>query len=244
MKSLVTHNAARCVSGMKLAILVLLAAGQFLFAASEQPAHGTNSPTENNAVPAEVNAADPNELLWKQWDAAVEHPDDPNELIQAKLKAVINVLQSEELRPAIKPLIIEKIISPIFDFELMSMLVLGRTHWPALTPDEQKKFTELFTERLKQSYQEKIILYKDQKIQLGPAVPQKRGISISMDILSDGTRFAVLYQLRKVEGHWRIYDVEIEGVSILMIYRSQFDDIMRRGGVENLFRQLEKPVTP
>ena len=243
MQSPLTQNAVTCCC-TGLAVLVLLAAGQALFAASEHPANDANSRIEADAGSVGADAADPNELLWKQWDAAAEHPDDPNELIQAKLNAVINVLQSDDLRPTLKPLIIEKIISPIFDFELMSMLALGRTHWPKLTPDEQKKFTGLFTERLKQSYREKIMLYKDQKIQLGPAMPQRRGISISMDILSDGIRFAVLYQLRKVEGHWRIYDVEIEGVSILMIYRSQFDDIMRRGDIKNLFSQLEKSTTP
>jgi phospholipid transport system substrate-binding protein len=52
----------------------------------------------------------------------------------------------------------------------------------------------------------------------------------------------VLYKLRKVRKRWKIYDVEIQGVSILLTYRSQFDDILRNGSVEELLARLEKPV--
>jgi phospholipid transport system substrate-binding protein len=64
------------------------------------------------------------------------------------------------------------------------------------------------------------------------------GIHISMEILSDDSKLVILYKLREADGRWRIYDVEIEGVSILLTYRSQFDEILRRGGVKSLFDQL------
>jgi phospholipid transport system substrate-binding protein len=220
-------------------VLVLLAAGKAAYADQKRP-NEANSPPEAKSDSTAVDANGTNELWWKKWDAVVKNPDDPNELIQAKLNAVITVLQNKELEQALKEKIIDKIISPFFDFELMSKLVLGRTHWPELTAFEQQKFTKLFTERLKNSYLEKITLYKDEKVHLAPAVPQKRGIYISMDVLSDGEKVAVLYKLRKADKQWKIYDVEVQGVSILLTYRSQFDDILRRGTVEDLFSQLEK----
>jgi phospholipid transport system substrate-binding protein len=82
-----------------------------------------------------------------------------------------------------------------------------------------------------------------------PGVPKKNTIQIPMTLISEGKEILILYKLhrldeqskRKALGHWRIYDVEIEGVSILLTYRSQFDDILRRGTVEDLLSQLEKP---
>lgn len=208
---------------------------------------GIDAATEPGSGNADALSAedgqDPNDGWWKQWDAVVENPDDPNELVRAKLNAVITVLRTDQLKPALKPVVIEKIITPVFDFDLMSMLVLGRTHWSRFTPAQRQTFTELFTEMLKRSYQEKITLYTDQEIELGTSRPQRMGINIPMDILTDGDRVSVLYKLRETDGQWRIYDVDVEGVSILLTYRSQFDDILRRGGAASLFAELEKSIT-
>jgi phospholipid transport system substrate-binding protein len=64
-----------------------------------------------------------------------------------------------------------------------------------------------------------------------------------MVLISNGKGAAVLYKLHKTSERWKIYDVEIQGVSILLTYRSQFDDILRRGSVEDLLFQLKKPPT-
>ena len=73
-------------------------------------------------------------------------------------------------------------------------------------------------------------------------------IHIPMMLLSEGKEITILHKLHKVDasskdnahGRWKVYDVEIEGVSILLTYRSQFDDILRHGTVEDLLSQLEK----
>ena len=195
MEISVEQKPATCIKGIWFVVLVLLAAGQGLCADQRHP-NDVNSRPAGKPTSTVAGASDANELWWKKWDAVVKNPDDPNELVAAKLNAVITVLQNKELEQGAKEKIIDKIISPFFDFELMSKLVLGKTHWPKLTASEQQKFTKLFTERLNNSYLEKITLYKDEKIQLAPAVPQKMGIAISMDVLSDGERVAVLYKLR------------------------------------------------
>jgi phospholipid transport system substrate-binding protein len=239
MEISVEQKPATCIKGIWFVVLVLLAVAQGVYADPKHP-NDANSRPEGKSDSSAADANDTDEFWWKKWDAVVKNPDDPNELVAAKLNAVITVLQNKELEQGAKEKIIDKIISPFFDFELMSKLVLGKTHWPKLTASEQKKFTKLFTERLNNSYLEKITLYKDEKIQLATAMPQKMGIAISMDVLSDGESVAVLYKLRKADNRWKIYDVEIQGVSILLTYRSQFDDILRRGTVKDLFAHLEK----
>ena len=206
----------------------------------EKRANDVNERREGKPVLDGKEANEPNELCLDKWEIAVKDPNDANELLKAKCNSVITVLGDKELGQKHKEKIIEKIMNPIFDFELMSKLSLGKTHWSKLTVSEQKRFTELFTEHLKSSYRGNIDLYKDEKAIFKPAVPEKTGVSIVMELISNDEKAEVIYKLRRVEKSWKIYDVEIVGVSILMTYRSQFDDILRRGSVKELFSHLEK----
>ena len=187
---------------------------------------------------------DPNEQLLARWDAVIKDPNDPNELLQAKWVAVVKVLHAKDIDQKVKEEVIDKIVSPIFDFPLMGKLALGRTHWPKLTPPQRKKFTRLFVERLKASYREKITLYKDEKASFKPVVQKKSTIHIPMVLISANKNITILYKLHKADKRWKVYDVEIEGVSIILTYRSQFDDTLSHGTVNDLISQLEKPPTP
>ena len=171
------------------------------------------------------------------------YPKDPNELVRIKWRAVISVLRNKEIDQEAKEDKINKIMSPIFDFPLMAKLALGREHWPKLTPPQQKKFTTLFVERLKTSYREKIALYSDEEVEFKPAIRKKNLIHIPMELISKEKKVTIIQKLRKVDERWKIYDVEIQGVSILLTYRSQFDDILSKGTVEDLLSRLEKPPT-
>ncbi|MBN2315216.1 MAG: ABC transporter substrate-binding protein [Sedimentisphaerales bacterium] len=171
------------------------------------------------------------------------YPKDPNELVRIKWRAVISVLRNKDLDQEAKEKKISIIVNPIFDYPVMAKLALGREHWPKLTPPQQKKFTELFIERLKTSYREKISLYTDEDVLFKPAVRKKNLIEIPMELLSKEKKVTIIHKMRKVGKQWKIYDVDIQGVSILLTYRSQFDDILRRGTVEDLLSRLEKPPT-
>jgi len=174
-------------------------------------------------------------------NAADKDPNDPNELLRTKFNAVISVLQNKDIDQKAKERQISEIVVPIFDFPLMAKLSLGRKHWPKLTTPQREKFTELFVERLKASYREKIMLYTEEKVVFKPTVQKKKTTHIPVELVSKDKKVAMLYKLRKVDERWKIYDVEIEGVSVLLTYRSQFDDILRFGTVEDLLSQMEKP---
>jgi len=229
-------------------LLVLLVLGQGVAAREKRP-QGANEQPAGTAASQVKDANDPNELWWSRWDAQVKDPNDAVELLTAKWNAVLKVLQAKDLDQKAKEKIIDRIVSPMFDFPLMGQLALGRTHWPKLDAAQREKFIRLFLARLKALYLEKTSLYTNEKFVLKPAVPRKNTIQIPMTLISEGKEIAILYKLHKLDeqsrskatGRWRIYDVEIEGVSILLTYRSQFDDILRRGSVQDLLSQLEKP---
>ena len=244
----VKQKVMTCITGLWCVILVLLVLGHNVNA-DEKYSNDANKSPEAKSDSASLDANAPNELWWRSYDAVIKDPNDPNELLKAKWNAIVMVLQNKELDQELKKKIIDKIMRPVFDSELMAKLVLGRTHWPKLTAPQQKRFTELFTERLKNFYLEKTTLYNNEKVLFKPAIQEKNSIHIPMVLISDDKEESILYKLHKmdetggskIKEYWKIYDVEIEGISILLTYRSQFDDILRRGSVKDLFDQLEKP---
>jgi len=174
-------------------------------------------------------------------------PNDPKELLQANWDAILSVIGKKDADQQAKEKEITKIVNPIFDFQVMAQLSLGRTHWPKLTPPQREQFTKLFTERLVHSYMKKVILYTNETIIFKTAVPKKneRIIYIPVELISKDKKINMLYKLRKTDppkGEWKIYDVEIQSVSILLTYRAQFDDILRNGTIKDILSQLEKPT--
>lgn len=174
-------------------------------------------------------------------NAGVKDPNDPNELLRAKWDTISSILQNKDTDNKEKEKQINKVAKPIFDFPLMARLSLGKKNWSKFNLQQRKRFTELFVEKLSVSYCEKIMLYTDERVLFKPAVQKKKTIYIPIELKSKDKTIVIVYKLRKLDKHWKIYDVEIEGVSILLTYRSQFDDILRRGTVEELLSRLEKP---
>lgn len=186
-------------------------------------------------------------VLGRGVGAGVNDPNDPNDpnvFLHNSWNTVAGVLQNNDMASDVKAEKVDKIVSPIFDWPLMAKLALGKTHWSRLTAPERVKFTELFVKRLKTTYLEKVGLYVDEKAVFKPAVRRNKSVYIPMDLVSRDDRVELLYKLRPVKNRWLIYDLEIQGVSIILTYRSQFNDILCKGTVKDLFDRLEESQTP
>jgi phospholipid transport system substrate-binding protein len=164
------------------------------------------------------------------------------EFIKSKLDAVFSVLQKKDLSQQAKNSEVEKIVTPMFDFELMGKLSLGKKYWPDLSPEQREKFTELFVERLRQSYLDKLKAYTDEKIIYESPVAVKKKVHVPTQLISKGKKISMLYKLYSSNNSWKIYDVEIEGVSIIRSYRSQFNEILQKGTFDDLLQKMQKPV--
>jgi phospholipid transport system substrate-binding protein len=162
-------------------------------------------------------------------------------LLKTKLDAAIAVLQQKDLDPQKKNEQLVEIVSPLFDFRLMAKLSLGRKYWPGLSEEKKDEFTDLFIKRLRASYLEKISLYTDEKVFFKTPVQNKRKVRIPTEIISNNNRISMIYKLYKSKKDWKIYDLEVEGVSIISTYRSQFDQVLSKGTIDELLQRLEKP---
>jgi phospholipid transport system substrate-binding protein len=162
------------------------------------------------------------------------------EFLKSKLDSVFEVLQKEDLEQQAKNKAVIEIVTPMFDFALMAKLSLGKTHWPGLTKEKQDRFTELFVNRLRQSYLNKLTTYTDEEIIYEPPVEVKKKIHIPTRLISKGREISMLYKFYNSNNSWKVYDIEIQGVSIIRSYRSQFNEILQRGTMDDLFEKLEK----
>ena len=165
----------------------------------------------------------------------------PEELLKGQLNAAIEILQKKEMDQQAKNRKIVEIIDPLFDFSIMAKLALGKKYWPGLSKEKKERYTELFTNRLKTSYIDKLILYTDEKIVYKTPVQVKNKIHIPTGLISKDNNISMLYKFYKSNYGWKIYDVEIQGVSIVSSYRSQFKEVLGNGTIDDLLLKLEKP---
>ena len=164
------------------------------------------------------------------------------EFLKTNLESVFTVLQKKDLSPEARNSKVVEIVTPMFDFKLMAKLSLGKKYWPDLSEDQRERFTELFIERLRQSYLDKLMTYTDEKVDYEPPVAVKNKVHVPTQLISKGQKISMLYKLYPSSNSWKIYDIEIQGVSIIRSYRSQFKEILQKGTFDDLLKKMEKPV--
>jgi phospholipid transport system substrate-binding protein len=173
--------------------------------------------------------------------AGADDRDVAKELLETKVEAAIAVLQKNNLDQQEKNKQVIEIVTPLFDFPLMAKLSLGRKYWPGLVEEKRQRFTELFTQRLKASYLDKLTLYTDEQVVFKTPVQDKRKIQIPTELISKTNTISMLYKLHESTNSWLIYDIEIQGVSIISTYRSQFEQVLSKGTIDDLLIKLEQP---
>ena len=172
---------------------------------------------------------------------AADSPHAAEAMLKGKLDSVILVLQSKDLDLQGKRNEISDIVTPMFDFSLMAKLTLGRKHWPGLTKEQKDRFTALFIDLLKNTYLDKISLYTDEKVVYQGTVQVKNKVHVDTDLISGNSTISMLYKFYKSQNGWNIYDLEIEGISLIKNYKNQFDQELSKGTIDDLLLKLEKP---
>lgn len=136
--------------------------------------------------------------------------------------------------------VVEAKILPNFDFDRVCRMVLGK-NWKTATPDQQASFQKEFRTLLLRTYASALGKYKNQVIEYKPlhTEPDGKNASVKTQILQPGgPAVAVDYSLAKAENGWKVYDIVIEGVSLVTNYRSQFSNEIRQNGIDSLNKKL------
>ncbi|HSI43246.1 MAG TPA: ABC transporter substrate-binding protein [Methylotenera sp.] len=136
--------------------------------------------------------------------------------------------------------IAEEKILPNFDFDRVCRMVLGK-NWKAATPEQQAGFQKEFRSLLLRTYASALGKYKDQVIEYKPLRTEAGAdnVSVKTQIVQPGGQpIAVDYSLAKSANGWKVYDIVIEGVSLVTNYRSQFSNEIRQNGLDSLIKKL------
>lgn len=165
-------------------------------------------------------------------------PDEVRELLKVKIDAVVVLLQDKTLEKTHRNEQILDIIAPIFDYQTMAKLSLGKKHWPSLSQEQQVAFSDLFSKRLQASYLDKLDLYSDEKVLYGAAQAEGKQVHVPTTLISKDSKIEMLYKFYSSAEGWKIYDVEIGGVSVIQTYRSQFDGVLSAGTIDDLLEKL------
>lgn len=171
---------------------------------------------------------------------------EPTDQVKETVDAVMKILNDKDLkrperekerRASIRQTVIKR-----FDFEEMAKRSLA-THWKDRTPAEQKEFVALYSDLLENTYIKKIERYENEKVvyhderldgdfaAVKTKIVDKKGLSIPVE-----------YRIIKKKDKWEVYDIIIEGVSLVNNYRTQFTQIIRSGSYNDLVKRLREKV--
>ncbi|MEE9275372.1 MAG: ABC transporter substrate-binding protein [bacterium] len=167
---------------------------------------------------------------------------EPTLLLRATIKKVIEMLKDPSLKGADKKkerrAKMRETISARFDFTEMARRSLAR-HWRKRTPEERKEFTALFSSLMERSYVSKMEAYTDEVIHYGKERVDEDFARVKTVIITKKQQeIPIQYSLHKTGGEWKVYDVIIEGVSLIKTYRQQFRAIIRKTSYGDLVKKL------
>ncbi len=168
----------------------------------------------------------------------------PTEGLQQSVDSVLAIARNEALKGPGKQTerraAMRKIVDNIFDFGEMSKRSMA-LNWKKRTPEEKKEFVSLFADLLEATYASKIERYNGEKIvYTGESIDDGYSMVRTKVITKTNTEIPLDYKLMREGGKWMVYDVVIEGVSLINNYRSQFNQIISSGSYDGLVARLKK----
>jgi phospholipid transport system substrate-binding protein len=168
----------------------------------------------------------------------------PTDQLRDGVERVVKILRDPEMKGD-KQIVqrraaIAVVAGEIFDFGEMARRSLAQ-HWDKRTPAEQKEFVRLFTALIQRSYVSKVdqqdaagrMTYRGETMDADHAVVQ------TTIPLSNGSEMPLDYRMHKPRDHWQVYDLSVDGISLVANYRAQFNKIIRTSSYETLVARLK-----
>lgn len=171
--------------------------------------------------------------------------DDPKVVVENSVNGIIKVLEArkdmtiltEEDRENIR-----KVVAGRFDYREMSKRSLAQT-WKEISENQKVNFTELFRKLLERSYGNRLAGFRDQKVIFDDAQFKRDKARVITSVIDTDKTTPVEYRLHQTASGWQVYDIKIEGVSLVSNFRNDFNEgIKQNGGFEGLVQALEKKV--
>jgi phospholipid transport system substrate-binding protein len=187
------------------------------------------------------------------WAPAPARAGAPTDQLKASVGQIVKVLEDPALRAEARSqerrAAIRKEAEGVFDFTETAKRALGR-HWQGLAEKDRQEFTSLFTDLIERAYISKIERYSGERIAYaGEAMEGGLATVRTRFVTKQGTEVPVDYRMQQRGNRWLVYDVSVEGVSLINNYRTQFDKIIQTSSYAELVRkmkaaELSAPASP
>ena len=162
---------------------------------------------------------------------------EPTDQVRRSVDEVLKIVQSQPDGSA-RRAAVRQAANRLFDFEETAKRALG-PHWQQRTPAEHEEFVRLFSDLLEAAYVGKIDLYQGEKITyVGETVDGDQATVKTRIVTKQGNEVPVDYRLSREKDRWRVYDVIIEGVSLVANYRTQFNKIIQTSSYDDLVKRM------
>jgi phospholipid transport system substrate-binding protein len=171
----------------------------------------------------------------------------PTEQLRGTVDRVLGILRDPSLKPQAKQNErreqLRQVIFARFDFSEMARRSLG-AEWRRRTPAEQQEFTRLFTDLLRDNYVNTIESYNGEKVGYNRETQDQNTAEVQTVLTAaNSTNYSLNYRLHLVDKDWKVYDVVIEGISLVNNYRAQFSRFLAKSSYEDLVRTLKEKTT-
>ena len=170
----------------------------------------------------------------------------PDVLVKNVTQEVVGLItKDKEIKSGNRAKLVEVIeakVLPHFNFGAMTALAMGQ-NWGKSTPEQKKRLTEEFKTLLVRTYASALAAYSEQKFDFRPlrAKPNDTDVTVNVRVLQPGTQPVTIdYSMEKASAGWKVYDVKIEGISLVENYRNTFNSEVQRNGIDGLVRALHK----
>ncbi len=140
--------------------------------------------------------------------------------------------------------VVDKNMLPHFDTRYAAQLVLAK-HWRTATPEQRERFIQAFYQTLLQNYGEALVEFTPDRLKILPFKGDlnAKAVTVRSEVRRDnGQRVPVNYSLRKTAEGWKAYDVQIEGISYVKSFRTDFASEIEQKGLESVIKRLEQQV--
>ena len=168
----------------------------------------------------------------------------PLDTVEAHVKEVLDILRDPALQgeadKKVKEEKIETIANEMFDYVALSKLTLGRS-WRDFNKEQQKEFVSLYRSILKKAYMDKILAYTDEQVVFDRDIMlSENKAEVQTKIITKSAEIPIIYRLYLKEGKWKVYDVIVEGISLVQNYRTQFREILANNSPEEVLKILRE----
>jgi phospholipid transport system substrate-binding protein len=176
----------------------------------------------------------------------------PEQLVQKITEEVLASIKSDkqlaagDKQKALK--LAEEKVLPYIDFEEATRLAVGRA-WSQASPEQKKRLVSEFRNMLVRTYSNAIEAYQGQTLKV---LPSRGGKQDAKDEVTVRTQFVraggqplpIEFQMHKTAQTWKVYDINVEGVSLVLTYRTEFDNVVKQEGIDGLIKRLTQKNTP